>query len=95
MEPLTKPVPPLNSPVRIRPGRLNSLRQALHLQQCVYEAGVKKGVQPRDLAQLARAWDVIEDRKRILRGRPLPGSLKPEKPKRKSPQVHGPNFIED
>lgn len=38
-------------------------------------------VRPADLAALARAFDVLEDRKRILRGKPLPGSLKP-KPKK-------------
>jgi len=44
---------------------------------------MKSGVTPGALAQLARAWDILEERKRILRGRPLPGSLKPEKPKSK------------
>jgi hypothetical protein len=64
---------------RIKPGRRGALAQLITLQQCVYEAGVKEGVEPRDLAQLSRAWDVLEERKRILRGRPLPGSLKPQK----------------
>ena len=38
------------------------------------------------LAQVARAWESAVDRARILRGRPLPGSLKPreKKPKRRS-----------
>jgi hypothetical protein len=75
--------PPINGAVRIKPGKRNALRQALQLQQRVYEEGIKKGIRPIELAQLARAWDVLEDRKRILRGRPLPGSLKPEKPKNK------------
>lgn len=78
---LSHPTPPANSPVRIRPGKRNALRQALQLQQRVFEEGVKAGVKPVELAQLSRAWDVLEERKRILRGRPLPGSLKPEKPK--------------
>ena len=45
---------------------------------------IKDRIKPSDLAQLARAWNVLEDRKRILKGRPLPGSLKPvpAKPKR-------------
>lgn len=30
------------------------------------------------LAQLARAWDVLEERKRILRGKPLPGQFRPD-----------------
>lgn len=40
---------------------------------------------PAARAQLARAWEAIEERKRILRGRPLPGSLKPE-PKKAKPK---------
>jgi hypothetical protein len=75
--------PPANGSVRIRPGRRNALRQALQLQQRVFDEGIKPGVTPVALAQLARAWDTLEERKRILRGRPLPGSLKPEKPKPK------------
>jgi hypothetical protein len=30
------------------------------------------------LAQVARAWESAVDRARILRGRPLPGSLRPK-----------------
>src|SRR6266496_1407208 len=33
---------------------------------------------PAARAQLARAYDVCEERKRILRNRPLPGSLRPD-----------------
>jgi hypothetical protein len=71
-----------NGSTRIRPGRRHALRQALQIQERVYEESLKSGVKPSDLAQLARAWDCLEERKRILRGRPLPGSLKPEKLKR-------------
>lgn len=31
-----------------------------------------------ELTQLAKTWDILDDRRRVLRGRPLPGSLKPE-----------------
>ena len=30
-----------------------------------------------DLCRLTQAWDQVKERERILRGRPLPGSLKP------------------
>lgn len=30
------------------------------------------------LANLVRAWDIASERIRIIRGRPLPGTLKPE-----------------
>ena len=71
-----------NGATRIRPGRRCALRQALQIQERVFEESLKSGVKPSDLAHLARAWDCLEERKRILRGRPLPGSLKPEKPRR-------------
>jgi hypothetical protein len=80
MPTLSTPPPPANSPTRIRPGRRNALRQALELQRRVYEDAIKPDVRAADLAQLVRGWDTLENRKRILRGRPLPGSLKP-KPK--------------
>lgn len=35
-----------------------------------------------DKAKLALAWEKLEDRKRILRGRPLPGNLRPESPRK-------------
>lgn len=41
---------------------------------------------PTTRATLARAWCELEERKRILRGRPLPGQLRPvapAKPKRR------------
>jgi hypothetical protein len=58
------------------------LRQALDLQQLVYDTAFSQQAKPAEIAQLARAWDVLEDRKRILKGRPLPGALKPETKKK-------------
>jgi hypothetical protein len=37
-----------------------------------------------ELASLVRAWDTLREAKRILRNKPLPGSLKPEQPKPKA-----------
>jgi|WetSurMetagenome_2_1015567.scaffolds.fasta_scaffold1269446_1 hypothetical protein len=86
MEALTVRPKVVCSPVRIKPGKRVALRQVLQLQQRLFEESGKAGVKPSDLAQLARAWDILEERKRILKGRPLPGSLKPatlKTPKRK------------
>jgi len=94
MATLSSPTPPPKSPVRIRPGKRHALRQALQLQQCVFEEGIKPGVKPVELAQLARAWDCLEERKRILRGRPLPGSLKPEKTKPRMRPFNQESFLE-
>lgn len=86
--------PPVNGTIRLRPGRRNSLRQAVHMQQVLYESIVGKGDTKladgsirsptlAEKAQAARAWEALEDRKRILRGRPLPGNLKPVEHKQK------------
>lgn len=71
---------------RIRPGRRTSLVDALVLQRHVFETA-EQCTKPIELAALARAWDVLENRKRVLRGKPDPGHLRPEAPKRKSKQV--------
>jgi hypothetical protein len=78
----------------MRPGKRTALRHLLELQRCVFAAATKEGVEARDLAQLARAWDCLEDRKRILRNRPLPGSLKPERAKRRTYSSNQPLFSE-
>lgn len=96
MQPLTNHPVPVNAAVRIRPGKRNSLRQLLQVQQVAFRSILaleEDLVRSEDvalrartgssIAQLARSWDALEDRKRILRGRPLPGSLKPEKEKPK------------
>ena len=97
MEPLLAHAAPVSAAVRIRPGKRNSLRQVLQLQQAAFDTTLLLkedvlGSQDATLrarigssiAQLVRSWDTLEDRKRILRGRPLPGSFKPEKEKPKS-----------
>jgi len=45
---------------------------------------------PNEKARLAEAWDALEERKRILRGKPLPGSLTHEKVKRRARMQHQP-----
>lgn len=47
------------------------------------------------LKDLANVWDNASERIRILRGRPLPGSLKPKAPARKKAQRTGPLFSDD
>jgi hypothetical protein len=94
METLSAHPAPVSAAVRIRPGKRNSLRQVLQLQQATYDTtlALKEDVVRSEdvalrartassIAQLARSWDTLENRKRVLRGRPLPGSLRPEKAK--------------
>ncbi len=55
-----------------RPGRKSAHSQALYLQELCIEAAEKAIKQPSALASLAKVWNDLEDRKRILKGRPLP-----------------------
>ncbi|MBI4664441.1 MAG: hypothetical protein HY735_37085 [Verrucomicrobia bacterium] len=64
-----------------------ALKQCYDLQDLLFSAANDKACSKADLSRLACAWERLEERKRILRGRPLPGSLKPEKkpPGRRAP----------
>lgn len=58
-------------------GRSKTLRQCYALQDLVFNAANERGIQKPDLAKLALAWERLIERQRILRGKPLPGSLRP------------------
>ena len=69
--------------------KTKALTQCYALQEVVYAKMLELNGEPAKtcgsmVSQLARAWDVLEERKRILRGRPLPGSLRPEKVRKTS-----------
>jgi len=76
-----------DAPGRIKPGRRLSLQQALDFQHALH-AFVRAGCKPIELASVARAWCDLEERKRILRGKPLPGAFKPvAKPPKHKPDA--------
>ena len=58
-------------------GRSKTLRQCYALQDLVFNAANQKDISKPDLAKLALAWERLIERQRILRGKPLPGSLRP------------------
>jgi hypothetical protein len=60
------------------PGRRGSYAQAVWLQDQIIARVENDDVPPMAFASLARAWVELEDRKRILRGVPLPGQLRPD-----------------
>lgn len=76
-------------------GKIELRRQAVALRQLAYDLAMElKECQPtaeaadgvrataQAAASLLRAWDAAAERERIIRGEPLPGSLRPEsKPK--------------
>ena len=99
MNALTTATPPANAKVRIRPGKRRALRQVLELQDAAFDGVIllkgdmAKSGNPQERARLAsalsalvRSWDCAEERKRILRNRPLPGSLSPGRPKTTRPR---------
>ncbi len=58
--------------------RSTALAQALALQQTLFERAAKPKVRADHLASLARAWCVVQEAVRIMRGLPLPGQLRPD-----------------
>lgn len=63
---------------------------ALDLQSCSTPDLNAKVTRARALRDLTSVWDIACDRARVLRGKPMPGSLRPEpvsKSKRRLPSV--------
>lgn len=76
-----------------RPHYARAYSEAIEIQATLKADIDSSETTPAARAQLARAWDTLEERKRILRNRPLPGSLKPEpksKTKRKAQAIAEP-----
>lgn len=76
---------------RRRPGGLrNSKSDVLAMQSILYARIIDPKCSDQDKARLALAWERLEERLRILRGKPLPGVLSPgavNKKVRKSPFI--------
>lgn len=70
---------------------MNSVRskpylQAIDLQMLIVSKMKAPEATAKDVAACACAWDRLEHRKRILRGKPEPGSYRPEVPRPKRRQ---------
>jgi len=63
---------------KTRPTRPRSYTKAREIQQLIYEDIKQPDLKPSIRAGCARAWDVIEERCRILLGKPMPGQLRPD-----------------
>ena len=68
-------------------------RQLLDMQDVLYTSALGAETDPSERAACARAWEVLEERKRIMRGRPLPGSLKPTDTKHKRARETAPTPV--
>jgi len=64
------------------PGGRKFYFQLLAMQDVLYLQSLDANTKAADRAACARAWEVLEERKRIMRGRPLPGSFKPDQPRK-------------
>lgn len=51
---------------------------AIELQRVLASVVKDPKTENKDRASCARAWEVLEERKRILRNKPLPGAYKPK-----------------
>ena len=63
---------------KTRPPFRSAYYDALALQSVMLACVNDPDASYADKAKAALAWERLEERKRILRNRPLPGSLKPE-----------------
>lgn len=63
---------------RKRKGRQSPRTQIIAMQASLLQAATDPNVPAGYRAQAARAWDTLEERLRIIDGKPLPGHLKPE-----------------
>ena len=55
------------------------------MQQVLFSETVNASTSAKDRAACARAWDVLEDRKREIRGKPKTGAYRPTGKPIKSP----------
>ena len=80
--------------------RSHTYLEARHLRKLLYELAVEihSSTSPSEslidrantLDRVVRAWESAADRERIASGKPLPGSIRPEKKIRRRRQVFGP-----
>ncbi len=59
------------------PRRPKPRTQILRMQASMLAAAVDTAIPPHVRASCAKAWDVLQERLRIMDGKPLPGHLQP------------------
>src|SRR5688572_22382637 len=76
--PSTRPNPPPPNSPKPRRGPRRDRNQLLKMQETLFELTQDSSVQPHIRAACARAWSDLQERKRVLDGKPLPGQLRPD-----------------
>jgi hypothetical protein len=70
-------------------------RMAMDIQRRLFFTSQKKGISATELASVARAWSIIEDQKRVMRGKAKPRAANVDELKKMSRRpVHGDGPIE-
>jgi len=59
----------------MKPGRRGAVSQILKMQDVLAKDALDPETTPSARAQVARAWEVLEERKRILRMKPKPKDI--------------------
>ena len=88
-EPVQPAQPEPESPFPRR-GACNDRQQLVRMQRTLFDLTQDKTIPAHIRAACARAWSDLQERKRILDGKPLPGQLRPDLPpkrNRKAPAV--------
>jgi hypothetical protein len=67
-----------------RRGASRDRRQIVEMQRELHRLTLDSKVTPRERAQCARAWADLQEKKRILDGKPMPGHLRPDLEQRKT-----------
>jgi hypothetical protein len=53
-------------------------KQAHQMQQVLYQIVIDDKTTPSVKASCARVWTLLQDTRRVIRGKPLPGHLRPD-----------------
>ena len=87
--------PPSDSstPTPLRRGTNRDRTQLLKMQQTLFELTQDAKVMPHIRAACARAWSDLQERKRVLDGKPLPGQLRPDLQQVKQHKRKGPSLL--
>jgi len=76
-----QPAPPQATVPAPRRGASNDRQQAVAIQRKLHETILDKKTPAASVASCAVAWTRVQDAKRVIDGKPLPGNLRPdEKP---------------
>ena len=70
-----------------RRGPSRDRRQIVEMQRELHALTLDPNVPPRERAQCARAWADLQEKKRVLDGKPMPGHLRPDLEQKRKRQV--------